>query len=256
MKSRKPVSDSESPMDVTQNLTPSIEELADAEQSSDGSQGDNEIISDPQLFEAIGACCTDRSHLMMSPKIKDLIARYAPADRPYANFIPQERRRAFLGELSQVTGRMLPSDQAKLWEEFYYSLGMAPPSKTDATPSASAAAEPVNPAENNVPARRPKIVGDLIRVHNILIHKLAASFAGKGKIIVAGFGENPAKINSKTGKPGHPFLPVYPMFMQGTKKVQRKESPNFLGNPTTTFTCRWRSSAQTCRPVRRGLRKT
>jgi len=63
-----------------------------------------EIISDRYLNPAIGACCTDNGHLLVSKHVKDLITRFAPAERPTMNAIPQERRRQFLDELAKITG--------------------------------------------------------------------------------------------------------------------------------------------------------
>ena len=46
-----------------------------------------------------------------------------------------------------------------------------------------------------------------MRSHFGMIHQLAAPFAGRGKLIVASFGEDPAGIHPKTGKPGRPIDP-------------------------------------------------
>jgi hypothetical protein len=40
------------------------------------------IISDRYLNQAIGTCCTDNGHLFVSKHVKDLITRFAPAERP------------------------------------------------------------------------------------------------------------------------------------------------------------------------------
>jgi hypothetical protein len=66
------------------------------------------FISDRYLFGAVGACCTDEVGRTLFKPIAPLIARFAPADRPWMSAIPQERRRAFLDELSTLTGRALP----------------------------------------------------------------------------------------------------------------------------------------------------
>jgi RepB DNA-primase from phage plasmid len=168
----------------------------------------------------------------MSPKVKDLIARFAPADRPFASFIPQERRHAFLDELSQMTGRMLPSEQAKIWEDFCRELGMTLPSKSDPTlPSSSETEDSLNQPQNNASTRRPKIAKDLIRAHNHLIHTLAAPLTGNGKIIVAGFGENPTQIDNKTGKPGRRLRPRVYQVDVGDEKQTAESIADFLGQP-------------------------
>jgi hypothetical protein len=69
------------------------------------------IVSDRYLNQAIGACCTDNGYLFVSKPVRTLIARYAPADRPTMNAIPQEQRRQFLDELAKVTGRALPPEE-------------------------------------------------------------------------------------------------------------------------------------------------
>jgi len=71
-----------------------------------------EIISDRYLNLAIGTCCIDDyGSLLVSKPVRELIARYAPADRPTMNAIPQERRRQFLDELAKGTGRALPPEE-------------------------------------------------------------------------------------------------------------------------------------------------
>ena len=63
-------------------------------------------IPDRYLFRAIGACCTeDYGRLRLSKPVRDLSTRYAPADRPKMNRIPQERRRQFLNELASPFNR-------------------------------------------------------------------------------------------------------------------------------------------------------
>jgi RepB DNA-primase from phage plasmid len=47
-----------------------------------------------------------------------------------------------------------------------------------------------------------------IRAHVEHIHRLAAPLAGKRKLIVAGFGEDPDRANPKTEKLGGPLLPI------------------------------------------------
>ncbi len=51
------------------------------------------------------------------------------------------------------------------------------------------------------------MAGDLtaVRAHAEHIHRLAAPLAGNGKLIVAGFGEDPNRVNPKTGKRGCPW---------------------------------------------------
>jgi hypothetical protein len=69
-----------------------------------------EIIPDRYLYQTVGACCTDdRGHFQLSKAVKQLINRYAPADRPTMNAIPQDQRRQFLNELAAITGRTLPA---------------------------------------------------------------------------------------------------------------------------------------------------
>jgi hypothetical protein len=67
-------------------------------------------ITDRYLNQAIGACCTEEygRRLILSNPVRDLIARYAPADAPWMNCIPQERRLQFLNELTLITKRTLP----------------------------------------------------------------------------------------------------------------------------------------------------
>jgi hypothetical protein len=70
---------------------------------------EGEEISDRYLNRAIGACCTEvYGPLRLSKKVRNLIASNAPADKPWMNHIPQERRRQFLTELASITGRALP----------------------------------------------------------------------------------------------------------------------------------------------------
>lgn len=69
------------------------------------------IISDRYLNQAIGACCTDSGRFLPSKSVKQLIARYAPADRPTMNAISQDHRRRFLSELAEITGRPLPPEE-------------------------------------------------------------------------------------------------------------------------------------------------
>ena len=70
------------------------------------------VISDRYLNKAIGACCTDDyGRILLSKRVRQLIARYAPADRPTMNAIPQGQRRQFLSELATITGRALPPEE-------------------------------------------------------------------------------------------------------------------------------------------------
>ena len=68
-------------------------------------------IPDRYLYQAFGACCTDgeNGRFFLTKPVRELIARYAPNDRPTANAIPQDRRVEFLLELSSITGRALPT---------------------------------------------------------------------------------------------------------------------------------------------------
>src|SRR5262249_2665862 len=70
-----------------------------------------ELISDRYLNQAVGACCTDNERLLLSKDVRQLITRYAPADRPFMSDIPQERRRQFLNELAWTTKRALPPQE-------------------------------------------------------------------------------------------------------------------------------------------------
>jgi RepB DNA-primase from phage plasmid len=54
----------------------------------------------------------------------------------------------------------------------------------------------------------PKISPELIRAHAEIIHRLAAPLAGKGKLVIAAFGEDPDRPNPKTGAPGYPLPPL------------------------------------------------
>lgn len=71
---------------------------------------EGEEITDRYLNRAIGACCTEDygRRLILSNPVRDLIARYAPADTPRMNCILQEQRRQFLNELASITRRALP----------------------------------------------------------------------------------------------------------------------------------------------------
>src|SRR5260370_16999723 len=83
---------------------------------------EGEEISDHYLNRAIGACCTEvyghgrLSPVRLSTKVRDLIASNAPADKPWMNYIPQERRRQFLTELASITARPLPPTEP-IWAE-------------------------------------------------------------------------------------------------------------------------------------------
>ena len=58
----------------------------------------------------------------------------------------------------------------------------------------------------DTPAVAP-VTSDEIRAHCEMIHTLAQPLAGRGKLVIAGFGEDPGKPNPKTGKPGCPLEP-------------------------------------------------
>jgi hypothetical protein len=79
--------------------------------SSGSGHAGGDVISDRYLNRAIGACCTDNGRLFVSKHVKELIARYAPPERPTMNWIPQEQRRQFLDELAKITGRALPPEE-------------------------------------------------------------------------------------------------------------------------------------------------
>jgi hypothetical protein len=90
------------------NFTPDIGGAHDATCPALSRLTDQDVISDRYLFRAIGVCCTDEDGRLLVKRIAPLIERYAPADRPTVNEILQERRRAFLEELSSTTKRALP----------------------------------------------------------------------------------------------------------------------------------------------------
>jgi hypothetical protein len=70
---------------------------------------EGEEITDRYLNRAIRACSTERyGPLRLSKKVRNLIDSNAPANKPWMNHIPQERRRQFLTELASITGRALP----------------------------------------------------------------------------------------------------------------------------------------------------
>jgi DNA primase RepB-like protein len=58
-----------------------------------------------------------------------------------------------------------------------------------------------------VPFGTPEIEPLLIRWHVGLIHELAERFGGPGKLVIAGFGEDPDQTDSSTGKPGRRLPP-------------------------------------------------
>jgi hypothetical protein len=49
---------------------------------------------------------------------------------------------------------------------------------------------------------------DAIRAHAELIHRLAGPLAGKGKLVITAFGEDPDQLHPKTDKPGCPLTPI------------------------------------------------
>jgi P4 family phage/plasmid primase-like protien len=49
---------------------------------------------------------------------------------------------------------------------------------------------------------------DAVRAHVELIHRLAGPLAGKGKLVITAFGEDPDQLHPKTGKPGCPRKPI------------------------------------------------
>jgi DNA-directed RNA polymerase subunit N (RpoN/RPB10) len=53
----------------------------------------------------------------------------------------------------------------------------------------------------------PEVVPDWIRDHVRFMHMLAEPLAGQGKVVAAGFGEDPDKTDPKTGKPGGSLPP-------------------------------------------------
>ena len=48
-----------------------------------------------------------------------------------------------------------------------------------------------------------------VRAYAEIIHRVAAPLAGKGKLIVAGFGEDPDRANPQTEKLGCPVLGIF-----------------------------------------------
>ena len=115
------------------NVSDFLREGVTADESS-SSAGDphavEEIIPDSYLNRAIGACCTDNGRLLLSQAVEDLIAKYAPTDRPWMNHIPQERRRHFLNELASVTGTALPPRELTLGELKPLPAGLVPAGST------------------------------------------------------------------------------------------------------------------------------
>jgi len=219
-------------MDIAQNLTSDIDDVAP---SPDLAQTGDETIPDPYLYRAIHGCCSDQGRLFISQAVKELIARYAPAGRSTANLIPQERRRAFLDDLAQITGRPLPPrDPNQVWAEFLQPFEGTPPEPDPgpepASPSPLAAADAATQAETRAPSRVPKIATELIRAHNHLIHTLAAPFAGQGKVVVAGFGENPDELDKWTGKPGRRLPPRVFHVDAGDEKGTAESIAEFLGD--------------------------
>ena len=95
-------------MDAVRDLAAAIDVADDGGASPDAGQAAVEAISDRYLFEAINACCSDHGRLLVPQNVRDLIARYGTDDRSTAASIRQQRRRAFLEELAQVTGRPVP----------------------------------------------------------------------------------------------------------------------------------------------------
>jgi hypothetical protein len=67
---------------------------------------------------------------------------------------------------------------------------------------------PVQPNAGPRVGREPSPDLTAVHAHIEHIHRLAAPLAGKGKLIVAGFGEDPDRVNPKTGKLGCPLAPV------------------------------------------------
>ena len=105
------------------------ESVTDEDQiaSSGDAHAVDEIIPDRYLNQAIGACCTDDyGRLLTCKSVRNLIARYAPADQPWMSCIPQERRRQFLKELASVTGRALPPKELVLAEQNLITREAAP----------------------------------------------------------------------------------------------------------------------------------
>jgi hypothetical protein len=59
------------------------------------------------------------------------------------------------------------------------------------------------------------IDGMAISEHAGLLHVLAAPLEGHGKLVVGSFGEDPDKVNPKTGKWGYPIIPKIAHFEIG-----------------------------------------
>jgi hypothetical protein len=96
-------------MDNASDVFPENSFIEELRSALDVPFAEGEEITDCYLNRAIGFCCTEvRGPLRVSKQVRNLIASYAPADKPYMNHIPQERRRQFLTELASITGRALP----------------------------------------------------------------------------------------------------------------------------------------------------
>ena len=72
---------------------------------------------------------------------------------------------------------------------------------------------------NSSSPSKPEISPELVRVHVEIIHRLAAPLAGKGKLVTAGFGEDPDKLHPKTHKPGCPLPPSVVHFEIGDIEI-------------------------------------
>jgi RepB DNA-primase from phage plasmid len=64
---------------------------------------------------------------------------------------------------------------------------------------------PTRPNSRSRAGRGPSFNLTAVRAHTEIVHRLAAPLAGKGKFIVAGFGEDPDRVDARTGKVGCPL---------------------------------------------------
>jgi hypothetical protein len=144
----------------------------------------SDTIPDDYLGHAIEACCDDGGRLVYSPAVRELMGRYAK----YVYQIPQEHRQEFLDELTKVTGHPLPAFKPM------------PGAVVDGTTRPDTRFEDAVRAAASLPALKAAL--DLIREHVRMIQQLAEPFRGKGKIVIACFGEAPDQLDPKTEKPG------------------------------------------------------
>jgi len=77
----------------------------------------------------------------------------------------------------------------------------------------------------------PEIVPDGIRAHISLMHMLAAPLAGRGIVVVTGYGEDPEEIDPKTEKRGRPLRPKVSHAAVGDIKKSLTEVAQFVKLP-------------------------